>query len=203
MIVEILHINGDEEDIYSRYHDTRSYQQFISRLKNIIRRAYEADATIIYRPNLGDKPINEVEYWFTPTSESIRRFPELRERFPLLDGMEGIVFTLLPDGIYAPSYIEEIDDIIRNDDSRRVIVGGKYKQTCVASEVRNLRARHPQIEIFIGDDISFENKFPPIKEYYSLPHTYLEDFLFKSSEAYDCVEHIGIKRLPLGILDTP
>ncbi len=177
MILEILHVNGDNEDIQSRYHNGPEYQKFIADLKSKILKASQIGADIIYRPNLGDMTRKETEIYFTSKEDSKLRQPELKQKFPLLDGLAEVTFTLLPDGLYAPTYVDESDQMIANDPSKLVIIGGKYKQACVAAVVKNTQSRNPTAQVLIGDDVSFENKFPPIEGYQSIPHTTLERHL--------------------------
>ncbi len=184
MIVKIVHVTGDTEDIYDTFHNPTAYQLFLHDLRGAIKKVYNAGASIIYRPNLKMAPAEEAEYWITPASRYKERFPELKKKFPFLEGLEEVVLTLLPDGWIPPltgKLVKEVDKIIQRDTSRIVIVGGKYMQACVAAKARDLTARHPSKKVFIGYDISFQNQFPPIKEYEKLPLIGLESVIKNSS----------------------
>lgn len=180
MLIEVVHINGDMEDIHHGYHKAALYEEFILTLRAKVKRAYAVGATIIYRPNLGLMPREQTEVYLTPENDSRTRVGELKEQFPFLNGLEEISFTLLPDGLYAPGYEGEIDGLIAKENSGLVIVGGKYKSACVATVARNIAARNPHVQVFIGEDISFHNDFPPEKFFHHIPQTSLEQRLRKS-----------------------
>jgi hypothetical protein len=176
MILEILHVNGNDEEIMSKYHDSLEYQRFITKLKDKILMASKAGVNIVYRPNLGGMPRNITETYFTQKEDSKKRHPCLKQHFPLLKGLDEVEFTLLPDGLYAPAYSDELDRMISADPSKVMVIGGIYKQACVAAVARDTKSRNPAAKVFIGDDVSFENRFPPIQGYLSIPHTTLERY---------------------------
>jgi hypothetical protein len=179
MIVKIVDINGGSEDINSRFNHPDKYSLFLEKLKPKLIKAYNGGIKLLYSPNLKDKPETEALKLFTPEESYKHRFSELQKEFPFLQGLEDINMTVVPNGIYAiATFVEQIDKSIRGDRDGVVIVGGKYLTACVAAHSKSIRARHPDKQVYIGSDISFDNGFPKIEGYHSIPITTLERHLF-------------------------
>jgi len=186
-VIIIVHTNGDQHDITDRHNGlsgfyrnfSTEYKAFLKGLKEKIKQAHGEGATMIYVPLLNDLYPAELEPYFTKSSDYNRRHQELRKDFPFLDGLDDIQFTVLPDGSLGGSpNTSEIDAIIEEKNPGQIIVGGKFKQVCVALKARDIKARHPSIPVYIGDDISFRtNSIPPIEGYDSIPQATLRQSL--------------------------
>lgn len=177
MLIEILHVNGDQEDLYEGFHKPEPYIQFIGKLREMLNLAHKAGATIVYNPNLGLGTKDQADFYYTPENIFLTRVPELAKKFPFLQGLEHIPMTILPDGVYIPNRNDELDQLILNEGSGVVFVGGKYQTACVATVARNIANRNPGVKSYIGYDISFLNDFPAERFYRQVPQASVERYI--------------------------